>query len=133
MRYILIAIFIFFTSLLISDDKLQWHTDIELTFQNASKTNTDVIVMVGEDYCKWCQKMSESTLEDPRIKDILSKYALVYIKRSDKKSISYVPPFDGNIPSFFFMNKNKDIYESIVGYFTADDFLEYIKDIEELK
>jgi len=111
---------------------LSWHSHVETAFELAKKEHRDVIIMVGEDYCRWCTKMKEGTLTDKRIGVELKKYILVSVKRSDKEAIKYVPDFDGNIPSFFFMTANKEMIEPVVGYFKADDFLEYIKEIDEL-
>lgn len=111
---------------------LPWHSDIDTAFTIAAKENKFVIIMVGEDYCKWCTKMKDNTFTDPRIKEKLEKYTLVSVKRSDKSSIKHVPSFDGTIPSLFFMHSSREMIEPVVGYFEADDFLSYIQEIEEL-
>jgi len=110
---------------------LPWHSDLESAFSLASKENKNVIVMVGEESCRFCKKMKEKTLIDVRIQKKLNNYILVSLKRSDKKSIKYISEFDGNIPSFFFMKSNKEMIEPVVGYFKPDDFLQYIEEIEE--
>ncbi len=110
---------------------MPWQLDMQKGFSLAQKEGKNVIVMVGEDYCKWCKKMKERTLTDARIQDLMKKYVLISIKRSDKTSIKQIPEFDGNIPSFFFMKSNKELIEPVVGYFKPDDFLSYIKEIEE--
>ncbi|WP_309497724.1 DUF255 domain-containing protein [Sulfurovum sp.] len=111
---------------------LPWHSDIDTAFAIASKENRNVIIMVGEDYCKWCTKMKDDTFTDTRIKTKLEHYTLVSVKRSDKSAIRHVPSFDGTIPSLFFMNFDREMIESVVGYFVADDLLSYIDEIEEL-
>jgi len=111
---------------------LVWHSNIKESFLLAKEQDKNVIVMVGEDDCRWCVKMKKHTLTDERIQDHMQKYILVSIKRSDKDAISHVPEFDGNIPSFFFMDANKEVMEPVVGYFKSDDFLDYIKEIEDL-
>ncbi len=109
---------------------LSWSSDIETSFKIAQKENKNVIVMVGEDSCKWCKKMQESTLINKSIQEKMKQYILVYIKRSDKVSLKFIPEFDGKIPSFFFMQANQEIIEPVVGYFEAVDFLSYIEEIE---
>ncbi len=111
---------------------LIWHSNIKEAFALAQKEKRRVVVMVGEDDCRWCIKMKKRTLSDPRVQQALQKYILVSIKRSDKASVKYVPEFDGNIPSFFFMEYSQELIEPIVGYFNADDFSEYIQEIERL-
>jgi thioredoxin-related protein len=107
---------------------LSWHSNVVETFELAENEHKNVIVMVGEKSCRWCKKMKERTLIDPRVKKILENYVLVSIKRSDKEAIKFVPEFDGNIPSFFLMKPSKETIETIVGYYLADDFIEYLKE-----
>lgn len=111
---------------------LSWHSNVKGAFALAKKENKNVIIMIGEDDCRWCVKMKKSTLADVRVQEQMQKYVLVSIKRSDKEAVKFVPEFDGNIPSFFFIDKNKELIESVVGYFNADDFTGYMKEIEEL-
>jgi len=110
---------------------LTWYLNIENALAQAKEEKKNIIVMVGEDSCRWCKKMKEQTLTDNRIQEKLKAYILVSVKRSDKDALKYLNTFDGNIPSFFFMKDNKELIESIVGYFKADDFLDYINEIEE--
>jgi len=110
---------------------LSWYLNIETALQKAKKEKKSIVVMVGEDSCKWCKKMKNRTLIDTRIQAKLKSYILVSVKRSDKEAMKYLPTFDGNIPSFFFMQDNKELIESIVGYFKADDFLDYLNEVEE--
>ena len=110
---------------------LSWYLNIETALEKGKEEKKNIIVMVGEDSCRWCKKMKEQTLTDKQIQDRLKAYILVSVKRSDKDALKYLNTFDGNIPSFFFMQDNKELIESIVGYFKADDFLDYINEIEE--
>lgn len=110
---------------------LPWHFDIETAYALAIKEKKKVIIMVGEDYCKWCTKMKEKTFTDQRVMEKLQKYVLVSVKRSDKSAIKYVPSFDGNIPSLFFMTTERELIDAVVGYFIPKDFLSYIDEIEE--
>lgn len=109
---------------------MQWYTDIEKAFASAQKAQKNVIVMVGEDDCRYCRKMKEKTLTDPAIADKMKKYILVSLKRSDKESLKALPEFTGNIPSFFVMKANKALIEPIVGYFNPEDFLFLLDELE---
>ena len=114
---------------------LTWHSDIDATFMSAQKENKDVIVMVGEPDCRYCTKMKKRTLSNPKVAALLKKYALVYIRRSDEKSIKFLPNFDGNahgnIPSFFFMKADRTLEETIVGYYKVDTFMDMLQLLEE--
>jgi thioredoxin-related protein len=110
---------------------LTWYLNMEDGLKQAKIENKRILIMVGEDSCRWCKKMKEETLIDVRIQNKLKQYILVSIKRSNSKQIGYLDTFDGNIPSFFLMQKNKELSESIVGYYKSDDFLDYLNEIEE--
>ena len=110
---------------------LDWYLDIDSALKSAQKAHKNLIIMVGENSCRWCKKMKERTLTDVQVQNKLAEYVLVSIKRSDKASVAHVPEFDGSIPSFFFMKANEEVYDSVVGYFKADDFLRYINQVEE--
>jgi len=110
---------------------LSWFTDINDALKNAKRSQKNLIVMVGEVSCRWCKKMKERTLTDTRIQKKMAEYILVSLKRSDTEAVSHIKEFDGKIPSFFFMKQNEEVYDSVVGYYKADDFLRYMNEAEE--
>lgn len=110
---------------------LDWQTDLSKAFELANSEQKNVIVMVEDTHCKWCIKMKKGALSETQVQEILKRYILVKVLRSNKSEVSQLNGFDGTIPNFYFMTKDKEIVENIVGYFTADDFLGYIKEIEE--
>lgn len=112
-------------------DALDWQTELSKAFELAKNQQKNVIVMVEDIHCKWCVKMKKGALSDRQVQKILKRYILVKVLRSDKSEVSQLNQFDGTIPNFFFMTKNKETVDNIVGYFTADDFLGYIKEIKE--
>jgi len=110
---------------------LSWYSHIDNALKSAQKSHKNLIVMVGEESCRWCKKMKERTLTDEKVKEKMSEYILVSVKRSDKAEVAHIPEFDGSIPSFFFMKDNEEVYDSVIGYFKADDFLRYMNEMEE--
>lgn len=110
---------------------LVWHTEMKSALKLAKKEHKNVLVMVGEETCRWCVKMKEETLSKKCVSERLKKYVLVSVKRSDKNAIQHLENFDGVIPSFFFMEANETPIDSIVGYFQANDFIRYIDEVEE--
>ena len=115
-------------TVIISGNK--WYTDIPKTLLLAKKEKKNVLVMVSEESCRWCIKMEEKTLTEKKIQQKLGNYLLVSVKRSDVEAVKHLSGFDGNIPSFFFMEHNSDFVESIIGYYDAPVFLEYLTEIE---
>jgi len=112
-------------------EKLIWETDMDLAFERAQKEHRNVLIMVEDTRCKWCKNMKVGALSDPNVQAKLQPYILLKVQRSDKETAKRVPEFTGAIPSFYFMEPNQELYESIVGYFATEDFLQFLTDIEE--
>ena len=112
-------------------EKLIWETDMDHAFERAKKENKNVMVMVEDPRCKWCTKMKKGALSDQNVQDKLQSYILLKVQRSDKKTAKRIKDFTGAIPSFYFMQPDQELFESVVGYFVTEDFLGYLNDIEE--
>lgn len=112
-------------------EKLIWETDMDHAFERAKKEHKNVIVMIEDTRCKWCKKMKIGALSDESVQKKLQSYILLKVQRSDKETAKRIVDFTGAIPSFYFMEPDQEIYESIVGYFTIEDFLSYLIEIEE--
>lgn len=112
-------------------EKLSWETDLDIAFARAKQEQKNIMVMIECSTCTWCIKMKKGALSDPRVQDKLRSYILLKIQRSDKNSTKYLPDFTGAIPSFYFMQPDQEIMETVIGYFLAEDFLEYLNDIDE--
>ena len=112
-------------------EKLIWETDMDLAFQRAKKENKNVMIMVEDTRCKWCKNMKVGALSDPKVQAKLQPYILLKVQRSDKDTSKRITEFTGAIPSFYFMEPDQELYESIVGYFATEDFLQFLTEIEE--
>ena len=112
-------------------EKLIWETDMDLAFERAQKEHRNVLIMVEDTRCKWCKNMKMGALSDPNVQAKMKPYILLKVQRSDKETAKRITEFTGAIPSFYFMEPNQELYESIVGYFTTEDFLQFLTEIEE--
>ena len=112
-------------------EKLIWETDMDHAFERAKKENKNVMIMVEDPRCKWCTKMKKGALSDQSVQDKLQSYILLKVQRSDKKTAKRIEDFTGAIPSFYFMQPDQELFESVIGYFVTEDFLGYLNDIEE--
>lgn len=112
-------------------EKLIWETDMDLAFERAKREHRDVLIMVEDTRCKWCKNMKKGALSDPKVQEKLQSYILLKVQRSDKATSKRITEFNGAIPSFYFMESNQELYESIVGYFTTEDFLQFLIEIEQ--
>lgn len=114
-------------------DKLNWETDMDHALERAKKEHKNVMVMVDDPRCIWCTKMKKEALSDQNVQDKLESYILLKVQRSDKVTAKRIKAFSGAIPSFYFMQPDQELFESVVGYFMTEDFLGYLNDIEEEK
>jgi thiol:disulfide interchange protein len=112
-------------------EKLIWETDMDLAFERAKKEQKNVMIMVEDTRCKWCKNMKIGALSDPSVQEKMQSYILLKVQRSDKQTSGRIKEFTGAIPSFYFMEPNQELYESIVGFFTPEDFLDFLTQIEE--
>lgn len=112
-------------------EKLIWETDMDHAFERAQKEHKNVMIMVEDRRCKWCKNMKIGALSDPNVQEKLQSYILLKVQRSDKKTAKRIKDFTGAIPSFYFMDPDQEVFESVVGYFVTEDFLGYLNDLEE--
>lgn len=112
-------------------EKLIWETDMDHAFERAKKEHKNVMIMVEDPRCKWCTKMKKGALSDQNVQDKLQSYILLKVQRSDKDTAKRIADFTGAIPSFYFMEPNQEVFESVIGYFVTEDFLGYLNDLEE--
>jgi len=112
-------------------EKLIWETDMDLAFERAKKEQKNVMIMVEDVRCKWCKNIKIGALSDERVQKKLEPYILLKVQRSDKETAKRIKEFNGAIPSFYFMEPDQELYESLVGYFATEDFLNYLTEIEE--
>lgn len=110
---------------------LAWEEDFSTAIAKAKKEHKNIMVMVQAAYCKWCIKMKEETLSNPKIIKRLQNYVLVELDRDDEEEMKVLPKEHYPAPTIFFMTPNKETLERVIGYFDAEDFLSYINDVEE--
>ena len=109
--------------------ELQWEKDLQTAFSKAQKENKVVMVLAEADYCRWCKKMKNETLEDKEVRKKLEEFILVKIDR-DKVKVDYIP-YAKYIPTIYFISKEKEIIEQVTGYFCVLDFKSWIDDVKK--
>lgn len=123
----ILGLLLLFSSLLFS---LEWEKDLDTAFEVAKKEQKAVMVLVEGEHCRWCTKMKQRTLSDEGVEKRLEKFVVVKVMREDHKAMSILPQIDG-VPTIFFMTAQKEMIESVVGYFDVTDFTAYINDVEK--
>ncbi|OQX77439.1 MAG: hypothetical protein B6D54_01935 [Epsilonproteobacteria bacterium 4484_65] len=74
--------------------------------------------------------MKHRTLGDENVQKKLKSYITVKVMRENEDDVKDLPIIYG-VPSIFFMTPEKEVIESVVGYFNVEDFLSYISDVEK--
>ncbi len=74
--------------------------------------------------------MKYRTLGDENVQKKLQSYIAVKVMREDEDAMKDLPIIHG-VPSIFFMTPEKEVIESVIGYFNVEDFLSYISDVEK--
>lgn len=122
----------FFLTTLFAEEEIVWLKDINTAFEMAKKEQRTVMVLVEGENCRWCKKMKHRTLGDDNVQKKLKSYITVKVMRENEDDVKDLPIIHG-VPSIFFMTSEKEVIESVVGYFNVEDFLSYISDVEKKK
>ena len=120
----------FFLTTLFAEDEIVWLKDINTAFEVAKKEQRTVMVLVEGENCRWCKKMKHHTLGDENVQQKLKSYITVKMMRENENDVKDLPIIQG-VPSIFFMTPEKEVMESVIGYFNVGDFLSYISDVEK--
>jgi len=87
-------------------------------------------VLIVSNFCPWCHKFENQTLQDTKVKKSLQKdFCFVKLTRGDD---SIAKKFSSTFsPSHYFLDKNGTIVLEDIGYKTSQEFLEILKDLKE--
>lgn len=89
----------------------------------------DIYMLVSSNHCKWCKKFKRTTLQDTQtMKRLQEQYVLVLL---NKDTTDIPSQYDATqVPKHYFINEDGDIIDSLLGYYNAEDFGSYIKEIQ---
>jgi len=109
--------------------ELAWQKDIYTAFEEAKKENKVVMVMVENKHCQWCKKMKHRTLYNDSVSKRLESYIVVKVMNKDINALKELPKING-VPTIFFMKADKEVLDSVTGYYDIPDFISFLNDIE---
>jgi len=128
MKKVLVLFLLFLTTLFSAD--IVWQKDLKTAFEVAKKEKKVVMLLVEGEHCRWCKKMKHRTLNDEKVGKRLEPYIAVKVMQEDEDAVKDLPMING-VPTIFFMTAEKEVIETVVGYFNVEDFLSYIDDVEK--
>ncbi len=122
----IIMIFALIMSVL-SADSIKWESNLDTAIAKAKVEKKNIMIMIESDHCRWCHKMHETTLSDPKIKKALSGYVALKIDRNNPLLLKSFPAVAG-VPTILFITPNKKILTTALGYVETYDFMSYLRD-----
>ena len=109
---------------------IAWVKDLNTAFKLAKEEKKNVMIMAVSVGCGWCKKIKQHTLSNAMITKRLENYILVQVDRETPSERDQLPAFK-HVPIIFFMTPQKKMIDNMRGYYTAEDFIEYLNEIEE--
>ena len=120
MKKIVLTIFAL-ASLLMAE--VNWQPNYNTAKEEAKKSEKPMLVILVSHTCRWCRKLENRTLQNPKVVDYVNKFfvpVIVYREEGD------YPDFirSSMIPTTFFLTPNeKMIIQPSVGYWEPIDYM----------
>lgn len=108
--------------------ELEWQKDLATAFEKSATEHKPLMVLVEKTHCRWCTKMKEETLQDENISKRLKQFIIVKVHKEEIDPD--VIPYAKLVPTIYFLDHNKKILESVIGYYGVLDFNSWIDDAQ---
>ena len=108
------------------------HELFDTAFQEAQKNNKIIVLKAMTEHCHYCKKMDREVMVDDQVVKALQKDFVVVQVDITKNSLPLGLTAELT-PSFFFIDKDKKVLQKVVGSWNVEDFLEILKEVNELK
>ncbi|MDD2789351.1 MAG: DUF255 domain-containing protein [Sulfurimonas sp.] len=131
LRSLLIA-FLFASSLLFAGGELGWNNDYKKALIQAKAEKKDIYMFITSANCRWCRKFESTTLQDTLVMQKLSqKYVFLHIDRD----ADFMPENfkRKRVPRHYFLREDGKIIHSFLGYWSSEDFLSFLSDVDKRK
>jgi thioredoxin-related protein len=112
--------------------EIVWQKDLQQAFAKAEREQRPLMVMVEGKYCRWCRKMRYRTLDDKKVIEKLASYVNVRVDKEDGEAMHLLPSVQG-VPTVFLFSYDRKVSETAIGYYDADDFLDFFVSFETKK
>jgi len=114
----------------LSANELVWEKDIATAFAKAKDTNKSVMIFVETHNCPWCRKMKHRTLTDDAVYEKLQNYVVVRTIKNSQEAQKYGLNVT-YVPTMFFYSPKEEPYQKVVGYYSVEDFLSWLSDVDK--
>ena len=122
-RVELVVLFVLFTSHGTSHGwAAEWLRDVDQALQVAQTEQRPLVVFVSMDRCKYCQKMIQTTLSNPQIRQALgTHFVAAAIKNGDRPDLVRQLQIR-SFPTTLLVNSEGQVVDQITGYVDAEKF-----------
>ena len=111
-------------------NEMNWEKDIATAFEKAKESNKTVMIYVETNNCPWCRKMKHRTLANDSVFEKLKNYVVVRTIKNSHEAQKYALNVT-YVPTIFFFSPKGDLYQKTVGYYSVEDFLSWLGDVEK--
>ena len=110
--------------------EMNFHRDYNTALSQAKKENKVLVMVLGADYCPWCRKFENKTLNSALVKPYLQKEVITLVVDKKFDIESFPKKFTTQYtPRVFYINpSNEDILHDTFGYIKKKDFM---KDLQK--
>ena len=110
--------------------EMNFHRDYNTALSQAKKENKMLVMVLGADYCPWCRKFENKTLNSALVKPYLQKEVITLVVDKKFDIESFPKKFTTQYtPRVFYINpSNEDILHDTFGYIKKKDFM---KDLQK--
>jgi thioredoxin-related protein len=124
--YKIFLVFLFSAALFGSE--LEWMHNYKEAQKLALKENKAVLLLITTEGCRWCRKLESTTLrDDDVIANISADFIPVHLTRGKDSYPSTLKA--KRVPaSFFLYSDGRPIMRSVMGYWSAEDYLSILED-----
>ena len=97
-------------------DKKIWHLDLQKAHLVAKQENKPMLVVFGATWCKYCKKLEQETLSDPRMQQYIQQHFVpVHLDLDEQAKIGKILEVK-SLPCTVVLSPNADLLGKIVGY-----------------
>lgn len=103
------------------------HASFAAALEEAKKSNKIIMVEAVSEHCRFCKKMERDVMIDEAVVPILQKDFIAVSVDVGKESLPLGMTSELT-PTFFFIDKEKNLLLKVVGAWNVEDFLEILKE-----
>ena len=112
---------------------IQWQTDLNEAHEQAVLENRPMLIVFDADWCKYCEKMNDKTLNDSSVTSYVNdKFIPVRLDLADNMKVAEILEID-RIPCTIALSPRADLLGRVVGYVNTVQYRETLGRVRALQ